>query len=85
MFYNALIKKYEAEIAECLATLQVYMNKSVGIGEHSDLLTELDKYITKLAAAEDSLATLQGHKDTLNGASGGTESGTGLETHTLNS
>jgi hypothetical protein len=36
------------------------MNKSVGIGEHSDLLTELDKYVTKLAAAEDSLATLQG-------------------------
>tara|TARA_Y100000034_G_scaffold100114_1_gene123263 strand:+ start:1408 stop:1665 length:258 start_codon:yes stop_codon:yes gene_type:complete len=83
MFYNALTKKYEAEIAECLATLQVYMNKSVGIGEHSDLLTELDKYVTKLAAAGDSLATLQGHKDTLSGSSGETESGTGLETHTL--
>ena len=65
MFYNALIKKYEAEIEECLATLKIYMNKSVGIGEHSDLLTELDKYVTKLAAAEDSLATLQGHKDAL--------------------
>ena len=72
MFYNALIKKYEAEIAECLATLQVYMNKSVGIGEHSDLLTELDKYVTKLAAAEDSLATLQGHKDALTGTDSGT-------------
>jgi len=67
MFYNALIKKYEAEIEECLATLKIYMNKSVGIGEHSDLLTELDKYVTKLAAAEDSLTTLQGHKDTLTG------------------
>jgi len=62
MFYEALIKKYEAEIEESLATLRVYMNKSVGIGEHSDLITELDKYVSKLAAAEDNLATLQRHK-----------------------
>ena len=67
MFYKALIKKYEAEIEECLATLKLYMNKSVGIGEHSDLLAELDKYVSKLAAAEDNLATLQGHKGTLTG------------------
>ena len=68
MFYNALIKKYEAEVEECLATLKVYINKSVGIGEHSDLLAELDKYVTRLATAEDNLATLQGHKDSLDGA-----------------
>ena len=67
MFYEALVKKYEAEIEECLATLKVYMNKSVGIGEHSDLLTELDKYISKLAAAEDNLGSLERHKGTLNG------------------
>jgi hypothetical protein len=84
MFYNALIKKYEAEIEECLATLQVYMNKSVGIGEHSDLLTELDKYVSRLAAAEDNLATLQGHKGTLTGSANVTKSETGLDTHTLN-
>jgi hypothetical protein len=72
MFYEALVKKYEAEIEESLATLKVYMNRSVGIGEHSDLLTELDKYVSKLAAAEDNLATLQGHKDTLNGTGGET-------------
>ena len=49
MFYEALKKKYEAEIEESLVTLRIYMNKSVGIGEHSDLITELDKYVTKLA------------------------------------
>jgi hypothetical protein len=84
MFYNALTKKYEAEIEECLATLQVYMNKSVGIGEHSDLLTELDKYVSRLAAAEDNLATLQGHKGALTGSVNVTKSETGLDTHTLN-
>ena len=85
MFYKALIKKYEAEIEECLATLKLYMNKSVGIGEHSDLLTELDKYVSRLAAAEDNLATLQGHKDALTVSTSETKSGTGLDTHTLNS
>ena len=40
MFYEALKKKYEAEIEESLVTLRIYMNKSVGIGEHSDLITE---------------------------------------------
>jgi len=65
MFYNALITKYKAEIAESLATLEVYMNKSVGIGEHSDLISEMDKYVSKLASAEDNLATLESHRDTL--------------------
>lgn len=65
MFYKALRKKYEAEIEESLATLQIYLNKSVGIGEHSDLITELDKYVSKLATAEDNLATLERHIDTL--------------------
>ena len=61
MFYSALRKKYEAEIEESKATLRIYLNKSVGIGEHSDLLTELDKYVSKLATAEDNLTTLERH------------------------
>jgi hypothetical protein len=75
MFYNALTKKYEAEVEESLATLKVYMSRSVGIGEHSDLLTELDKYVSKLAAAEDNLESLKRHKGTLTE----TESETGFE------
>jgi len=85
MFYEALIKKYEAEIEESLATLKVYMNKSVGIGEHSDLITELDKYVAKLATAEDNLESLQRHKDSLTVTPTVTESPEGLKTHTLNS
>jgi len=81
MFYKALTKRYEAEIEECLATLKVYMNKSVGIGEHSDLITELDKYISKLSAAEDNYATLQRHKDSLTETPTGTSA---LKDYTLN-
>ena len=32
--YKALVKKYEAEIAEAEATLLIYFNNPVGIGEH---------------------------------------------------
>lgn len=84
MFYKALKKKYEAEIEESLVTLRIYMNKSVGIGEHSDLVTELDKYVNKLAAAEDSLETLERHKVSICATATGTESTEALQTHTLN-
>lgn len=83
MFYEALIKKYEAEISESLATLQIYMNKSVGIGEHSDLITELNKYVSKLSAAEDNLETLKRHKDTLSVTTSVSESFEEMKGYTL--
>ena len=42
---QASIDKYKAEISEALATLDVYFTNPVAIGEHPDLLTEIDKYI----------------------------------------
>lgn len=83
MLYEALIKKYEAEISESLATLQIYMNKSVGIGEHSDLITELNKYVSKLSAAEDNLETLKRHKDTLSVTTSVSESYEQMKGYTL--
>ena len=41
---NAAKKKYEAQIEEALATLHIYFTNAVGIGEHPDLLNEVDKY-----------------------------------------
>ena len=58
MFIEALQKKYEAEIAVAKATISVYMDKSVGIGEHPDLVGAMDLEMTKLADASDKLATL---------------------------
>ena len=60
---QASIDKYKAEISEALATLDVYFNKPVAIGEHPDLLTEIDKYIEKLEAATGKLETLQRYFD----------------------
>jgi hypothetical protein len=58
-YFNALVKKYEAQIAEATANLEVYFNEPVAIGEHSDLLTEHDKWIEVLANASDKLETLK--------------------------
>ena len=55
---NAAKKKYEAQIEEALATLHIYFNNSVGIGEHPDLLTEVDKYVGMLESASGKLSVL---------------------------
>jgi multidrug resistance efflux pump len=57
-YYNALIKKYEAEMAESEANLDLYMNNLVAIGEHSDLLEEHVKWVEKYTNAKDNLETL---------------------------
>ena len=57
--YESLIKKYESEIAESEATLMVYMENPVGIGEHPQHIEEMDKFVEKLANASDKLQTLQ--------------------------
>ena len=57
--FLALAKKYEAEIAEAEATLLIYFNTPVGIGEHPQHLEEMDKMVDKLTNAKDKLQTLQ--------------------------
>lgn len=59
-YYNALRKKYEAQIEEAKANLALYFSSKnlASIGEHSDLLTEHDRWIEVLANAQDKLLTL---------------------------
>ena len=55
---EALRSRYEAEIAEADATANIYLTNSVGIGEHPDLLTEVDKYVELLESASGKLEVL---------------------------
>ena len=64
MFIEALQKKYEAEIAVAKATISVYMDKSVGIGEHPQFIHEIDKQLELIANAEEKLKTLKNHYPT---------------------
>jgi hypothetical protein len=56
---EALILKYQSEMAEAEATLMVYFTNPVGIGEHPQHLEEMDKYVEKMANAKDKLETLK--------------------------
>ena len=63
VFVSALKKKYEAEVDVAKATIQVYFDKPVGIGEHPQFLDELDKVLTNIANAEENLKTLSKYFD----------------------
>ena len=56
---DALEKRYEAQLAESNATIKIYLENSVGIGEHPQHLEEIDKQITKIANAEHKLEIIK--------------------------
>jgi hypothetical protein len=57
--FEALLKKYESEFAEAEATLMVYMENPVGIGEHPQHLEEMDKFVEQLSNSSDKLINLK--------------------------
>ena len=59
---EALEKKYEADIASADATIQIYLENSVGIGEHPQHLEEIDKQLAKIVEAEEKQTALQAFK-----------------------
>ena len=59
---DALEARYEAQILEADATLKIYLESSVGIGEHPQHIDEVDKLIEKIATAEEKLEVLQQFK-----------------------
>ncbi len=56
---DALRKRYEAQIAEADATIKIYFENSVGIGEHPQHVDEVDKLIEKIATAEEKLEVIK--------------------------
>lgn len=56
----ALKKKYEFQMEEAKANLALYFSNSnlAAIGEHSDLLTEHDKWISQYTDSKDKLESL---------------------------
>ena len=64
MFIEALTAKYEADIKVAKATINVYMDKSVGIGEHPQFIHEIDKQLELIASAEEKLEMIKKHYPT---------------------
>ena len=59
---QALEDKYQAQISEADATIKIYLEKSVGIGEHPQHLEEIDKLMQKIVDASEKLKEIQHFK-----------------------
>ena len=55
---DALRSKYEAEIADADAIANIYLENSVGIGEHPQHIDEVNKQVEKIANAKEKLEVL---------------------------
>ena len=56
---QALEDKYNAEISAADATIKIYLEKPVGIGEHPQHLEEIDKLMQKIVDAQQKIRELQ--------------------------
>ena len=55
---NALKKKYEAEVDVAKATIEIYLDKPVGIGEHPQFAEEIDKQLEAITCASDKIKAI---------------------------
>ena len=55
---DALKIKYEAQMAEAYANIQVYLNNPAGIGEHPDIIAAVDTQVEIYANAKEKLEVL---------------------------
>ena len=50
---DALEDRYTAQISEADATIKIYLESSVGIGEHPQHIDEIDKLFQKIVDAQE--------------------------------
>ena len=60
---DALEARYEAQIAEADAIIKIYLENSVGIGEHPQHIEEIDKLFDKIATAQERLEVLEDFRE----------------------
>ncbi len=51
----------EGELERAKTNIMVYMDQSVGIGEHSDIVEAIQEELDKMAAATDRIDMLEAH------------------------
>ena len=60
---DALEARFEAQIAEADATIKIYLENSVGIGEHPQHIDEIDKQFQKIADAQEKLKAINDFRE----------------------
>ena len=63
LIIDALEKKYESDISKADATIKIYLENPVGIGEHPQIVDEVDKQISLICKAKEKLEELKNFKD----------------------
>ena len=59
---QALEDRYNAKISEADATIKIYLEKPVGIGEHPQHIDEIDKLLQNIVDAQEKINELQHFK-----------------------
>ena len=60
---DALEARYDAQIAEADATIKIYLENSVGTGEHPQHIDEIDKLFQKIADAQEKLQAIKDFRE----------------------
>ena len=59
---NALVKVYEANIEKANATIKIYLENAVGIGEHPNIIDEIDKQVDIVSSNEHKIDIIRSFK-----------------------
>ena len=54
---------YDEQIAEADATIKIYVENAVGIGEHPQHIDEIDKQFQKIADAQEKLQAIKDFRE----------------------
>ena len=63
---DALEDRYAAQISEADATIKIYLENSVGIGEHPQHIDEIDKLFQKIVDAQEKLEAIKDFREPRN-------------------
>jgi hypothetical protein len=58
-FTDALKLKYKADIAMIQANLKNYLDNSVGVADHPDIVKDIDDLVSSLSTAQEKLKTIE--------------------------
>ena len=58
-----LVKSYEAQIERAAATIMIYLTNSVGIGEHPNIIDEVDTQVDIICANEHKIDIIRTFKN----------------------
>lgn len=63
LLINAIKKHAEGHISKHVANVEVYLNQSVGIGEHSDIIEAIEQELDEISKYHDQIEVLEKYLD----------------------